>query len=356
MNGDDSQSQSTDQHQRPTSSCCRRSHCESFNHSAHFTQGDAVCESDAEEAFSPPTGQTEPPELVNVLAKRFAIIHHGQCVISRSHCNSEFCHLEPGSSDNHDNDLDCGLHLVLLLCLLHDHHPEDLLLYLSGPGHSSIYPVYPHADQRHHMLGVVTFRITPYNLGIMSLERYVAVCFPLRYAMLCTSRRIKISIGAMWVIGILPNFAELAVIKDYLKNRSAPVVCNRGANLINKLQNMIKTAFLIINFSLVGLIIIFTYVKVLLVARKIGSANTVASKAVKTVVLHAFQFLLCMMSFLSSATEANSDFEGYIRLANFIFFMCLPRFLSPFIFGLRDEALSSYMKQVIKFKYKKQIQ
>ncbi|KAI4897266.1 hypothetical protein NFI96_024635, partial [Prochilodus magdalenae] len=39
-----------------------QSHCASFNYSVHFTQGDDVWESDAEEAFSLPTSQTEPLE------------------------------------------------------------------------------------------------------------------------------------------------------------------------------------------------------------------------------------------------------------------------------------------------------
>ena len=47
-----SQRQPTDHLQRPTtSSCCRWCHCALFNNPAHFAQGEAVRESDGEEAF-----------------------------------------------------------------------------------------------------------------------------------------------------------------------------------------------------------------------------------------------------------------------------------------------------------------
>lgn len=62
--GENSQRQPTDHLQRPaTSSCCRWCHWVLFNNSGHFAKGEAVWESDEEEAFSAHTPQTESLEV-----------------------------------------------------------------------------------------------------------------------------------------------------------------------------------------------------------------------------------------------------------------------------------------------------
>ncbi|XP_063296979.1 odorant receptor 131-2-like [Pelobates fuscus] len=188
-------------------------------------------------------------------------------------------------------------------------------------------------------LAASSFKITPYNLAFMALERYIAICFPLRHVTLCTPQRSNAAIALMWVIGLIPSLADfVALCKSVDKNFfTLSVICTRESLTINDLQKSIRSFSLIISLTLVALIILFTYVKVMLVARQISSGGS-ALKAAKTVMLHAFQLLLCIMSLSSSFTEPY--FRDYIFLfimGNFIICMCLPRFLSPLIYGMRDE-------------------
>ncbi|KAE8628033.1 hypothetical protein XENTR_v10007277 [Xenopus tropicalis] len=184
-----------------------------------------------------------------------------------------------------------------------------------------------------------TYRVTPYNLAVMSLERYVAISFPLRHAEFCTVKNATVAIVVIWTVALIPNLADFITISSAF-GKLRPMVCSQGALSVTPEQNTIRTLTFTISFSLVALIILFTYVKVLLVAKSIGSGKSSAIKASKTVMLHAFQLLLCMTSLLSSITERypfNSIF--LLTVSTFLLFTCLPRFLSPLIYGLRDEMI-----------------
>ncbi|KAM5180526.1 odorant receptor 131-2-like [Mantella aurantiaca] len=194
-----------------------------------------------------------------------------------------------------------------------------------------------------------TLEITPYNLAAMSLERYVAICFPLRHRELCTLQRTSIVIAIIWVTGLLPRAVDLIVLILSIKKTffSQNVVCDQGSFIVTSVQNIIKVVTYTSTFSLVGLIIIFTYIKIVLVAFRVGSGKSSVLKAGKTIILHAFQLLLCMSAF--SYSIFGILFKDYIDLyaiINFCFFMCLPRFLSPFIYGMRDELFRKHIKKL----------
>ncbi|XP_056415976.1 odorant receptor 131-2-like [Hyla sarda] len=193
-----------------------------------------------------------------------------------------------------------------------------------------------------------SFKVTPYNLALMSLERYIAICFPLRHSEICTFRRTIIAIGVIWAIGFIPNLVDLVVLSVSV-DRSfflLHVRCVRSTLRFTEVQNTIRDFVYITTFSLVGLIIIFTYIRIMVVAMKVGSGKASAVKAGRTVILHALQLLLCMSTFVYVLLE--KILKEYITIMilaiNFCFFQCLPRFLSPIIYGLKDELFHKQMK------------
>ncbi|XP_075054375.1 odorant receptor 131-2-like [Mixophyes fleayi] len=203
-------------------------------------------------------------------------------------------------------------------------------------------------------LAASSFRVTPYNLAVMSLERYIAICFPLRHLEFCTAGGAKSAIAMVWVIGFAPSIADLTVIIYSYKYTflSFNVLCDLSMFMISPLQNIIRSFIHILSFTIVALIIIFTYIKVMLVARKFGSGRSSAFKAGRTVMLHAVQLMLCMISFISSLTETFSpDYITFMLISNFLIFTCLPRFLSPAIYGIRDEAFSKYIRKLYSGKF-----
>ncbi|XP_018425205.1 PREDICTED: olfactory receptor 51E1-like [Nanorana parkeri] len=194
-----------------------------------------------------------------------------------------------------------------------------------------------------------TFRITPYNLAFMALERYVAICFPLRHIMLCTAQRTYFAIAAMWFVGLVPNMADLIVLISSVEKKyfSQNLLCQQQSLIVLPAQSTIQSSNILVSLILVSLVILFTYIKVMLIARKTGSGKSSASKAGRTVILHAVQLFLCLLSLTSSFSELyRGDYFLFVIMFNFLLFMCLPRLLSPLIYGIRDEVFSKSIKKM----------
>uniref|UniRef100_A0A8C5LYC6 Piwi-like protein 1 n=1 Tax=Leptobrachium leishanense TaxID=445787 RepID=A0A8C5LYC6_9ANUR len=200
------------------------------------------------------------------------------------------------------------------------------------------------------MVTSTSFKVTPYNLAVMSLERYVAICFPLRHAEICTRQKSGVAIALIWVMGLIPNIVDFIILASSAKFGffSQYVLCSRASFLNTAVQNVLRSLVHALTFSLVGLIILFTYIKIMVVATKIHSGKGSASKASKTVILHAFQLLLCMTAFTYPITEKYlMQYSLLIPAINFCLFMFMPRFLSPIIYGIRDDAFRACIARYV---------
>ncbi|XP_071989550.1 odorant receptor 131-2-like, partial [Engystomops pustulosus] len=199
------------------------------------------------------------------------------------------------------------------------------------------------------ILAALTFKVTPYNLAVMALERYIAICFPLRHVIICTTQRTYFVIGVMWFIGLLPHFADFTVLIVSVDSTffSQRLACRHESLLVHPVQSTIRSLSYIGSLILVAVVILFTYVKVVIVARKTKSKTSSASRAGRTLMLHIIQLLLCLFSLTSSITESyNGEYVTILMAFNFLVFLSLPRLLSPLIYGIRDEVFSKCIKKM----------
>ncbi|XP_069828982.1 odorant receptor 131-2-like [Dendropsophus ebraccatus] len=193
------------------------------------------------------------------------------------------------------------------------------------------------------------FKVTPYSLAVMSLERYFAICHPLRHAEVCTLQRSLLAIGVMWLLGLIPQCLDFIGLCFSMPRNffSTSLICHWSPFAMHQFQVILRSLTYISTFSLVALVILYTYVKVMMVARKIGSGRSSVFKAERTVLLHALQLGLCMTSFTSSFAEAYlTKYFLFLPITNFVLFMCLPRFISPLIYGVRDEVFRKHMMKM----------
>ncbi|XP_060791108.1 odorant receptor 131-2-like [Neoarius graeffei] len=196
-------------------------------------------------------------------------------------------------------------------------------------------------------LSVTTYYNAPLNLALMSLERYVAINFPLRHAEIVTKKRIYIAIGVIWLMGLMYFIIDLlyvVVIKP--KFLTSQIFCTKEKLFIKQWQVDVYKAFNAFFFVSVSVIILFTYVRILITSRSVSSNKGSAAKAHKTVLLHLIQLGLCLTSFLYGIIEGavamvstNSSVFMDLRFLIYVFVLLLPRYLSPLIYGLRDDAV-----------------
>ncbi|XP_073680022.1 odorant receptor 131-2-like [Garra rufa] len=193
-----------------------------------------------------------------------------------------------------------------------------------------------------------TFRNAPLTLAVMSLERYVAICFPLRHCSIATPKRTRIAIGIIWLLSSINFITDIILVlvidTSYL---SGILFCTLEKLFLFQWQLDKYQAFDVLYFVSVAVIIIFTYISIMIAARSVSSDKDSAKKALKTVLLHLIQLGLCLTSFLYTIIErtlymlTGNSFSLFLNLIylNYLITLILPRCLSPLIYGMRDEAV-----------------
>uniref|UniRef100_A0A3Q2QGZ6 Odorant receptor, family 90, subfamily A, member 1 n=1 Tax=Fundulus heteroclitus TaxID=8078 RepID=A0A3Q2QGZ6_FUNHE len=201
------------------------------------------------------------------------------------------------------------------------------------------------------LVAVFTTRNTPVNLAGMAIERYIAICKPLHYTQICTTRRTYIVIGLIWFVCVAPDITDLFITlaTEPLSFFHESVFCLRQNVFKDPILAEKRKAFDIIYFSCVFLTLVFTYLKIMFAARGLSTVTTSAKKARNTILLHGVQLAMCLLSYISPSVEVvlHIIFPGRIlemRYANYLIVYILPRFLSPIIYGVRDKQFRKYLR------------
>ncbi|XP_070685122.1 odorant receptor 131-2-like [Pempheris klunzingeri] len=205
--------------------------------------------------------------------------------------------------------------------------------------------------------------VTPVTLTVMTLERYVAICMPLQHGELCSQRS---ALQCILIIHGLSSGPCIVVLSTFFASASLSLyeqyrICSVQIFILHRWQNHLRSAVHQFNFLIMCIIIIFSYVKIMKVAKVASAENTKSTrKGLRTVILHAFQLLLCLIRlwfpFIENAV-LQIDFKVFndVRYFSYILFSVVPRCLSPLIYGLRDETFFHALKNSAFGLYKRNI-
>ncbi|XP_029027575.1 odorant receptor 131-2-like [Betta splendens] len=203
-------------------------------------------------------------------------------------------------------------------------------------------------------LSLYTFA-TPVTLTAMTLERYVAICRPLHHAELCSTRKAVHCILIIHCISSVPFIIILSIFiasvahSFYTENNK----CNMDIFVVHSWQSHLRTAISQFYFLIMCIAIVCSYIKIMKVAKCASGENKKSSwKGLRTVALHAFQLLFCLIQLWCPFIEAvisqiNVMMYVNIRYFNYITFFLAPRCLSPLIYGLRDDKFFRAVKHYV---------
>ncbi|XP_062393481.1 odorant receptor 131-2-like [Sardina pilchardus] len=201
-----------------------------------------------------------------------------------------------------------------------------------------------------------TSRIAPLNLAVMSLERYVAICFPLRHGEFATVKKTYVAIAALWVFGLLnPVIDSLYTSVTDPMFFTGQVLCGTDFMFVTApWRELLYQCLNGLYYVATTLTIIYSYVCVMIVARSVSSDENSARKAHRTLLLHLIQLLLSLNTLLFGniigflAQILTYEVYRDLRYSTFLLFILVPRCLSPLIYGLRDETLRHFFMHFFK--------
>ncbi|XP_062242310.1 odorant receptor 131-2-like [Platichthys flesus] len=196
--------------------------------------------------------------------------------------------------------------------------------------------------------------VTPVTLTAMTLERYVAICLPLRHAELCSPRSTLHGILIIHSLSSLPCIVFLSIFFASASNGSDTQgrTCSVEIFIIHTWQGHLTSAINQFYFLIMCITIVFSYVKITRAAKAASGEDKKSTwRGLRTVGLHALQLLLCLIQLWCPFIEAallkiNLMLFINVRYFNYITFILAPRCLSPLIYGLRDEMFFHALKRL----------
>lgn len=213
------------------------------------------------------------------------------------------------------------------------------------------------------LLSVFTATVSPLTLAVMSLERFVAVCYPLRHATIFTMRSTGIAIAVVWAFSfihiLIRVFMLLYFFNQIYLNLQMKDFCSKEALFFAPVFKDFEEVFASTLFLLVGAVIMASYIGVSFVARSVSSDRASARKALHTLLLHLIQLSLILTSTLFStiiaATATTVTRLTLVRIYNvcFVYLNVLPRCLSALIYGLRDQTIRPVLMLNLCFRWRR---
>ncbi|XP_028277862.1 odorant receptor 131-2-like [Parambassis ranga] len=199
------------------------------------------------------------------------------------------------------------------------------------------------------LLASLTTTISPLALVVMSLERYVAVCYPLRHTTIITIRNTGVAIVVIWALGSLNILTRVLLLLEFpfkdLESLQMKDFCSEVAMLLGPRSNDYDRACTCVLFISAGVAISFSYFGVIIAARSASTDKASARKARNTLLLHLVQLCLILSSTIySSLLMALSQVLSrlvFVRIQN-VLYVCIfifPRCLSSLIYGIRDQTI-----------------
>ncbi|XP_054482273.1 odorant receptor 131-2-like [Anoplopoma fimbria] len=191
--------------------------------------------------------------------------------------------------------------------------------------------------------------VSPLTLAVMSLERYVSVCHPLRHATIFTVRSTGTAIAAVWTFSfiyiLIRVFMLVYLFATISMNLQMNDFCSKEGFFFPLIFVEFEKVYVSTLFLSVGVAIIGSYIGVARVARSASTDKESAKKALQTLLLHLIQLTLVLTSSLFStiiiAIARTVNRSALLRVYNicFVLLIILPRCLGTLIYGLKDQTI-----------------
>ncbi|KAM4611273.1 odorant receptor 131-2 [Polymixia lowei] len=212
------------------------------------------------------------------------------------------------------------------------------LVYL---GMSSVFYYQIHRDARPGQfvcMAMITVLITSASnilltLTAMALDRYLAICHPLRYSSMCCGRHWP------WVLGLLTWGVALMIPLSLLPDKQSHATGPNGQCGRDQLKKGGLQRILLI--TVCTLLMLCSYVRILVEGRRLGVLNRRNKVACKTIALHGTQLAVYILPNFVNVVLRKYLPDGTKEISSVVIFafFSLAQCIAPVVYGLRKEEL-----------------
>ncbi|XP_069098203.1 olfactory receptor 5AR1-like [Pleurodeles waltl] len=188
-------------------------------------------------------------------------------------------------------------------------------------------------------------------LGVMSLDRYVAVCKPLRYSVIMNRSVCLILAGISWTVGLLNSVVQTAFtfhlpfcgsnqINHFFCD--IPPLLALSCTNIHMNQIMLYLAMVIVSCSF--LLTLLSYVFIMQAILKIRTAEG-RQKAFSTCISHLTVVSLYFVTIVFTYIRPESHFSLYQDTVVPVLYSAVTPTLNPVIYSLRNKEVQGILKK-----------
>lgn len=192
-------------------------------------------------------------------------------------------------------------------------------------------------------------------LGVMAYDRYVAICKPLHYSLLMTSRTSVLMSLCSWSTGFIATFGAIVLV--YQLNFCGP---NKIKHFFCDLRPVLKlsckniytietVSWILASTILIGscLLTLASYVRIILTMVQIPSSKG-RQKAFSTCTAHLTVVIIFYGAMIFMYTSPNTGKNEEFNKVSSLLYTVVTPFMNPFIYTLRNQDVKQALHKAIK--------
>uniref|UniRef100_A0A3Q3SS34 G-protein coupled receptors family 1 profile domain-containing protein n=1 Tax=Mastacembelus armatus TaxID=205130 RepID=A0A3Q3SS34_9TELE len=198
--------------------------------------------------------------------------------------------------------------------------------------------------------------VQAWTLVIMAYDRFITICFPLRYVSIVTKPAIAAMLLLVWVV-LSSISASMVGLVDRLSFCGSLVIqsffCDFGIILElacgdTSLYSNIAFVTFLLNPILPPILIILTYICIAIALSRVASQKE-RLKALKTCTSHLILVAICFSPVLYiSIAYSISGLDRNGRIVNITLAYIVPPLLNPILYSLKTEEVLNSIKKICK--------